>query len=75
MAQVGEETEETRKTLADRRIGLTLFLELEHIENELAGSQQPAECVREGEGDALTRLVIELVAIGIGGLLNILKRP
>ena len=45
----------------------------EHVENLAARGEQPAERVGQREGYALALAVIKLVAVGIGGVLQVVE--
>ena len=52
-----------------------IALQLEQVDDLAARGQQPAQRVGERESDALPRAVVELVAIGVGGFLQMVQGP
>ena len=52
-----------------------LRLQLQQVQDLIPVGQQPAEGVRQREGHSLTSPVVELCAVGVGGLLQVVQGP
>ena len=63
------------QALGQHGVACSALLQFQHIENLVPRSQQPAQRIGQRERHALALSVIELVARGIGGLLQMLQRP
>ena len=75
MAEVGEEVHEARQALGQAGLAAPFCFQLEDVQDELAGGQQPAQGVGQREGHALAGLVVELGAVGVGGVLQMVEGP
>ena len=70
VAEVAEELHGTGEAFGGDGIVRAVRFELEHVEDLGAGGEQPAERVGQREGHTLALTVIELVAGGVGGVLQ-----
>ena len=69
MSEVAEELHGPGQPLGGNGILRAARLQLQHVQNLAARSDQPAQRVGQGKGHALPLPVVQLVARGIGGVL------
>ena len=75
VAQVAEELHGAFKAFGCFGAFAAALFKLQHVQNLAARSNEPAQRVGHGEGDALPLPVVELVAVRIGRSLQMIQRP